>query len=44
MTRPRFFILDLPFLVLVLPPVLCAAGWLAFGMVDLPPMPWSTTR
>lgn len=41
MTGPRSFISDLPFIVLIVPPVLCALGWLAFGMVDLPPMPRS---
>ncbi|MCP1550672.1 MULTISPECIES: hypothetical protein [Methylorubrum] len=41
MTRPRSPLFDLPVILLILPPVLCALGWLALGMVDLPPMPWS---
>ncbi len=42
MTRPRSPIIDLPTALLLLPPVLCAFGWLALGMIDMPPMPWSS--
>lgn len=41
MTQRPSFISDLPFVLLIVPPMLCAVGWLALGMVDLPPMPWS---
>lgn len=40
MTRPRSPFSDLHTVLLLLPPVLCALGWVALGMVDLPPMPW----
>ncbi|UYW33654.1 hypothetical protein [Methylorubrum extorquens] len=41
MTRRPSFILDLPFVLLVVPPVLFGLGLIAVEWIDLPPMPWS---
>lgn len=42
MIRRPSFILDLPLVLLIVPPVLYAVGALAFAVIDLPPMPWSS--
>lgn len=44
MTRRPSFISDLPFVLLIVPPVLFGVGLIAVELIDVPPMPWSTAR